>query len=136
VRTVILLQGTNDIVQPEMPQDRCTAGPRVGADRLIGGYRELISEAHRRGVRVIGATVPPFKGPGTGWTEAGERVRQALNAWIRTSGAYDGVADVDRAVADPVDPRYLRAGYAAPDGVHLDDAGYGAVADAVDLDVL
>lgn len=139
VGTVVLLEGTNDIVQPDAPQDHCTAGsPRVTAEQLIAGYRELIREARARGVRVIGATIPPFHGSAY-WTEGGEDVRTAVNAWIRTSGAYDGVVDFDRVLAAPADPAHpkeirIKEEYALEaDHLHMNDAGYEAMADAVDL---
>ncbi|MEV4922876.1 SGNH/GDSL hydrolase family protein [Streptomyces roseoverticillatus] len=132
VGTVVLLEGTNDIVQPDEP-GRCTApAPKVTAQDITAGLRQLIREARARGVRVLGATIPPYQGYGH-WTERGERVRNEVNQWIRTSGAYDGVVDADRAVADG--PR-IRKEFAFTDGIHLNSAGYRALAEAVDLDRL
>jgi lysophospholipase L1-like esterase len=134
--TVIVLEGTNDIVQSEGAQDRCTTpSPEVSAEQLIAGHRELIRAAHARGVRVLGGTIPPYR-ESAYWTERGEAVRTEVNRWIRTSGAYDGVVDFDRAVADPQDPRRLRADYRTADFLHPNDAGYRAMAEAVDLDSL
>ncbi|MCX5380616.1 SGNH/GDSL hydrolase family protein [Streptomyces sp. NBC_00091] len=133
--TVIVLQGTNDIIQPDMPQDRCTAGPRVTAQEIIAGHRELIREAHARGVRILGGTIPPYGGA-TYWNAPAEGVRNEVNEWIRTSGSYDGVVDFDRAVADPRHPQQLKAELAFADRLHLNDAGYRAMADAVDLNAL
>ncbi|RKT02641.1 lysophospholipase L1-like esterase [Streptomyces sp. 3211.6] len=132
---VIVLEGTNDIVQPDGVQDRCTTGPRVTAQQIIAGYRELIREAHARGVRIIGGTVPPY-GDSAYWTAQGEQVRAEVNQWIRTSGAYDAVVDFDRAVADPEHPEKLKADFAFADRLHLNDAGYRAMAEAVDLNAL
>lgn len=133
--TVIVLEGTNDIVQPDGPQDRCTTGPRVSAQQIIDGHRELIREAHARGVRIIGATIPPFGGSGY-WTARGDEVRAEVNRWIRTGGAYDAVVDFDRAVADPEHPEQLKAEYAFADRLHMNDAGYRAMADAIDINAL
>ncbi|MEU8438815.1 SGNH/GDSL hydrolase family protein [Streptomyces sp. NPDC029216] len=133
--TVIVLEGTNDIVQPDGPQDRCTTGPRVTAQEIIAGYRELIREAHARGVRIIGATIPPYGDSGY-WTAQGDEIRGEVNRWIRTAGAYDAVVDVDRAVADPQHPEKLKAEFAFADRLHLNDAGYRAMAEAVDLNTL
>ncbi|WP_404961898.1 SGNH/GDSL hydrolase family protein [Streptomyces sp. 147326] len=143
VGTVILLEGTNDIVLPDSPTpDHCTVpGSRVTADEIIAGYRQLIREARIRGVKVIGATLPPFHGSAY-WTERGEDVRTAVNTWIRTSGAYDGVVDFDRVLAAPADPEHpkeikIKDEYAFPaDRLHMNDAGYKAMADAVDLNSL
>ncbi|MFD9335310.1 SGNH/GDSL hydrolase family protein [Streptomyces sp. NPDC060028] len=138
VRTVIVLEGTNDIVQPDLPADHCnTPSPKVTAQELIAGHRRLIREAHARGVRILGTTIPPYWDRDAAyWTERGESVRTAVNTWIRTSGAYDGVVDLDRAVADPADPRKIRQEYAAPDHLHLNDDGYKALAATIDLNSL
>ena len=67
---------------------------------------------------------------------AGEAVRQQLNAWIRTTRETDGVIDFDKAIRDPADPSKMRAGLQSGDWLHPNDAGYKAMADAVDLAVL
>jgi lysophospholipase L1-like esterase len=69
-------------------------------------------------------------------TAAGELQRQALNHWIRTGGAFDAVFDFDRALRDPKDPTRLFPGYDSGDHLHPSDAGYRAMAAAVDLGVL
>ncbi|MFI8766982.1 SGNH/GDSL hydrolase family protein [Streptomyces sp. NPDC053792] len=136
VRTVIVLQGTNDIVLPDNPQDRCTVpSPFVTSAEIVAGHQQLIREAHARGVKVVGATLPPYQGYAY-WTERGDRVRNEVNHWIRTSGAYDGVVDFDRVVADPVHPERIAAEYVSTDLIHMKDAGYKAMADAVDLNSL
>ncbi len=132
VRTVIVLEGINDLGFGAL------AGTLPTAGQLIDGHRSLIRAAHARGVKVIGATILPFKGtiyPGY-YTEAGEAVRDAVNAWIRTSGEYDAVVDLERAVADPADPDQIRPDYNGGDSLHPNDAGMRAMAAAVDLDAL
>ncbi len=59
--------------------------------------------------------------------------RKAVNAFIRTPGAFDAVVDFDKATLDPAAPRQFRAGYNNTDRLHPNDAGYKAMADAVDL---
>ncbi|MFG2878915.1 SGNH/GDSL hydrolase family protein [Streptomyces sp. NPDC048337] len=139
VRTVIVLEGTNDIVQPDVPADHCTAGsPRVSAEQIIAGHLRLIREAHARGVRIVGATIPPYRGF-PAWNKPADDVRIAVNTWIRTGGAYDGVADFDRVLADGADPAgdSIKDEYVLEmDHLHLKDAGYKAMADAVDLNSL
>jgi len=132
VRTVIVLEGINDIGAGE------AAGTPVTAAQLIAGHQALIRAAHWRGVRIVGATLTPSKGcPYPGYdTARGEAVRDALNEWIRTSGEYDAVFDFDRALADPTDPDRMRAEYDAGDALHPNDAGMRAMADAADLDLL
>ncbi|WP_338770745.1 SGNH/GDSL hydrolase family protein [Massilia sp. METH4] len=135
VTSVVVLLGTNDIGWPETafaPND-----PPMTAQRLINGYRELITLARARGVRVIGGTLPPFKGalPGTPfagyWTPAKEAVRREVNAWIRESGEFDAVADFDAVLSDPRDTERMRVEYDSGDHLHPGDAGYEAMARAV-----
>ena len=135
VRTVILLEGINDIGFNQFAIDCTTPNPAVTAAELIAGYRELIGKARAKGVRIVGGTLLPFKGAGY-YTEAGEAVRDEVNAWIRTSGEFDAVVDFDRALADPADPDALRPAYDSGDRLHPNDAGYRAMAEAVDLSAL
>lgn len=131
-RTVIILEGINDIAINTL-----TTGQPVTAAQLIDGYRTLIQAAHRRGIRVIGATIMPTKGAVFPfYTDGGDAVREAVNDWIRNSGVYDAVVDLDRVIADPADPDRMRPDYNSGDGVHPNDAGMRAIADAIDLDTL
>jgi lysophospholipase L1-like esterase len=132
-RTVIIFEGINDIAINTL-----TTGEPVTAAQLIDGYRTLIQAARCRGIRVIGATIMPTEGAVVPafYTEGGEAVREAVNDWIRTSGAYDAVVDLDRVVADPADPDRMRSEYNSGDGVHPNDAGMRAIANAIDLDTL
>ena len=133
VRTVIVLEGMNDIAISE-----ATRGEPVTAAQLVDGYQTLIQAAHDNGVRVIGATIMPTKGTifPAYYTERGEAVRDAVNSWIRTSGAYDAVVDLDRVFADPTDPDRMRPEYNSGDGVHPNDTGMNAIAEAIDLKTL
>lgn len=133
VRTVIVVIGINDIGASEGGY-----GEPVTTAELIAGHRALIRAAHARGVRVVGGTMTPTKGtPYPGYhTAAGERMRDAVNRWIRTSGEYDAVVDFERAVADPRDPDRLRAEHDSGDGLHPNDAGHRALAAAVSLSSL
>ena len=63
-------------------------------------------------------------------------MRQTVNHWIRTSGAFDGVVDFDAAVRDPNHPAQFREGYHSGDHLHPSVIGYKAMADAVDLALL
>ncbi|TWP45281.1 SGNH/GDSL hydrolase family protein [Lentzea tibetensis] len=125
VRTAIVLEGINDI----------KASPEATFEQLRTGYQQVIALAHQRGVRVLGATITPMGGY-SGFTEKREAVRSAVNAWIRTSGEFDGVVDFDAAVRDPARPTWLLEPYARPDRLHLTDAGYEAMGRAVDLMLL
>jgi lysophospholipase L1-like esterase len=130
VRTIIFLEGTNDIWDSEGNYGNCGQTPRITADQLIAGYQTLIRAAHARGVRIIGATIPPFKAPympPAGFQRA-EAIRDQVNHWIRTSGEFDAVADFAKAVADPADPEELNPAYNSGDFLHPNDAGYRAIA--------
>ena len=56
-----------------------------------------------------------------------------MNEWIRTSPIFDGVADFDKAVRDPQNPQHFAAQYDSGDHLHPKDAGYQAMAAAIDL---
>ncbi|WP_405854148.1 SGNH/GDSL hydrolase family protein [Streptomyces sp. NBC_00090] len=134
VRTVVVLEGINDIGGSTVDFP-AAATPDVPVDQLIAGHRTLIREAHAKGLKVIGATLTPIKGSFYD-TPANEAKRDAFNDWIRTSGAYDAVVDFDRAVADPADRDRILPAYDSGDGLHPNDAGYEAMAGALDLDEL
>src|SRR6185437_14497322 len=99
---------------------------------VIGGYKQLIERAHTHGVKIIGCTLTPYGGAGY-QREHGESVREAVNQWIRTSGAFDAVVDFEKATRDEVDPKRIRAAFDPGDHLHFNDAGYQAMADAADL---
>ncbi|MBO2453511.1 SGNH/GDSL hydrolase family protein [Actinomadura barringtoniae] len=134
VRSVIVHLGANDIGAPQVDDPCVRPNPKVTAEQLIAGYRQLIKAAHERGVKVIGVTIGPMKGALFPlWDEEAERIRQAVNKWVRTSGEYDSVADLAKVMADPADPELPRPGYVFMDGLHPNDAGYHALAAAIDL---
>jgi lysophospholipase L1-like esterase len=128
VTHVIVLEGVNDIGQARQ-------NPVPGAADLIAAHRQMIERARARGLKIYGATLTPFEGAAA-WTPEGEAKRQALNEWIRTSRAYDGVFDFDAAVRDPGHPTKLLSQYDPGDHLHPNAAGYRAMADAIDIAVL
>jgi lysophospholipase L1-like esterase len=132
VRDVIVLEGINDIGSSVGPLHSDTG---LTPARVVAGYRDLIAQAHARGVRIFGATLLPYQGAGY-YSLAGEAIREAVNIWIRTSGAFDGVIDFDAAMRDPADPLLLNPAYDSGDHLHPNDAGYQAMADAINLDML
>lgn len=140
VSSVIVLLGINDIGwhgTPLGPDE-----PIASADELIASYRQLIARAHAHGVRIVGGTLTPFEGalqdtPMRGYFSLDkERVRQAVNAWIRDSGEFDAVVDFDAITRDPANPRRFLPAYDSGDHLHPGDAGYRAMAQAIDLDAL
>jgi lysophospholipase L1-like esterase len=122
VRTVILLEGVNDI----------KAVPAPTADDLIAGYRQIIARTHQAGKCIVGATVLPFNG-WSEWSPSGEAVRRQVNAFIRTSGAFDAVLDLDEQMRSPYDPSRIFAPFDGGDRLHPNDKGMQAMADTVDL---
>jgi lysophospholipase L1-like esterase len=132
VRWVIVLEGINDI---GLPRAFGITTEDVTADQIIEGHRQIIERAHAKGLAIYGGTLTSFEGtifPGY-FTAAGEAKRQAVNDWIRTSGAYDAVIDFDKATRDPAHPSRLLPAYDSGDHLHPNDAGYEAMAKAVDL---
>jgi len=138
VTHVVLLEGINDIGFPGAKLgDTYLANPvdsRTPQD-LIDAYRQLISLAHARGVKLIGATITPCEGvdlPGY-YSESKEAIRQSVNNWIRTSGSFDAIIDFDAVLRDPDHPSRLLPRLASEDNLHPNDLGYQAMADAIDL---
>jgi lysophospholipase L1-like esterase len=125
VTDVIVLEGINDI----------GVNRQIAAEAIIAGYRRLIALAHASGVKIFGGTLTPFRGARY-WTPTGEATREAVNAWIRHSGAFDGVIDFASAVADPSSPEMLDPAYDSGDHLHPNDAGYRAMANAINLTML
>ncbi|MFC8091566.1 SGNH/GDSL hydrolase family protein [Streptomyces sp. NPDC057301] len=131
VDTLVVLLGLNDIGFSETDeQPTYKPAPVLEAGELIAGHRELIRQGRAAGVRVIGATLLPFGGSDH-WGERAAKVSHELNEWIRSSGEYDAVVDLNRALADPADPDRLRPSYDFGDHLHPNDAGYEVMAEAV-----
>ncbi|MFC0601742.1 SGNH/GDSL hydrolase family protein [Streptomyces palmae] len=135
VRTVVLLEGLNDIGFSEVDLPTYKPNPQIGAEQVIAGYRELIERAHARGIRVVGGTILPFKGAEY-HTPRSEAKRATINEWIRDSGEFDAVADFAAALASPSDALALDPAYDSGDHKHPNDAGYRVMAEAIDLSAL
>lgn len=132
VKYVIVLEGINDLghAGPNLfPQEQ------VSAEDIIAGLKQLIERAHENGIKIYGGTLTPFAGtpfPGY-YSEAKDTQRKAINEWIRTSHAFDGVIDFDKAVQDPANPDHMAAQFDSGDHLHPNDAGYKAMAECIDL---
>lgn len=135
VRYVVLLEGVNDIgALSRLPEPPSPAVHQQLVHNLIAAYQQIIDRAHAAGLTIYGATILPYMGstyyhPGP----SNEADRQALNAWIRQPGHFDGVIDFDHALADPHDPTRLNPAYDSGDHLHPSPAGYQAMANAIPL---
>jgi lysophospholipase L1-like esterase len=134
VTHVIVMLGTNDLrnrwAKPE---------EEVTGEQMIAGLQQMALRAHSAGIKIIGATLTPFGNEtfmANAWNPTRERHRVAVNDWIRNGGAFDGVADFDRAVRDPERPTQMLAIHDCGDGLHQSDLGYCKLGDAVDLALL
>jgi lysophospholipase L1-like esterase len=129
VKYLIILESINDIGVGTSPKgDRET----VSADDLIAGLQQLVERAHVQGIKVFGATLTPFGGAGY-QSDAGEKIRVAVNDWIRSNKSLDGFIDFDMATRDPANPSVFLPAMEHGDHLHPGDAGYKAMADAIDL---
>ncbi|MDI1460954.1 GDSL-type esterase/lipase family protein [Catellatospora sp. KI3] len=121
VRTVIVELGINDVHLSGYP-----------ADRIIGGLRQLASQAKARDVRLVVTTLGPFEGYSS-WTPAKEAVRQEVNTWLRGDTGFDALLDLDQILRDPAAPTRVLPAYDSGDHIHPNDAGAQALAAAVPL---
>jgi lysophospholipase L1-like esterase len=129
VTHLIVFEGINDIGMPAMSGDPAEF---VSADALIAGLRQIAERAHEHGIVTFGATITPFAGA-MYFTEEGEVIRQSVNEWIRTGGAFDAVLDFDHVLRDSQQPTRLRPAFDFGDHLHPNDAGFAAIGESIDL---
>ncbi|HYP09652.1 MAG TPA: SGNH/GDSL hydrolase family protein [Bryobacteraceae bacterium] len=130
IEWLMLMEGINDITGAT----RQPGPPTLKAEELIAAYRQIIETAHLYGVKVVGCTLTPYGGS-PAFRQSGEAIRQAVNAWIRTSKAFDAVVDFDAATRDPKDHTRFRPEVDSPDMLHPANPGYKIMAEAVDLTI-
>jgi lysophospholipase L1-like esterase len=123
VRWVIVLHGVNDIG---------SSSDASVAERLIDAYGSFIDRAHERELRVYGVPILPFGGSQYASAEH-EAARQTVNEWIRTSGRFDAVLDLDEALQSPNTAENLAATYDSGDHLHPNPSGYRKMAESIDL---
>jgi lysophospholipase L1-like esterase len=137
---ILLMIGTNDL----------GVGVPASAQAIIDGHVQLIEAAQAQGLRVILGTIPPAKGAITGplplglsdsvgvlhGTPQAIAARRQINDWILNQSLSDGVVDFYACLDDPDNPGYLRPEYNSGDNLHPNAAGYAAMADCVDLELL
>ncbi|WP_338119337.1 GDSL-type esterase/lipase family protein [Streptomyces parvus] len=77
VRTVIIGLGGNDLAAPELDDPCMDSAAVVTAHQIISAHEELIRAARARGIKAVGATIPPMKGARfPACSERGERTRK------------------------------------------------------------
>ena len=125
VKWIILFEAVNDL-----------GGAQNGvqtAKRIIDVYKQIIREAHEKGIYVFGATITPFKGSGYYSTDH-EKGRSTINQWIRTTKMLDGVIDFDEAVRNPQDLEAMQSKFLFEnDWLHLNAQGYETMGGCIDL---
>jgi lysophospholipase L1-like esterase len=127
IKYLVFMEAINDIGGASR-----AGGTPVTTEEIIAIYKQMIARAHMRGIKVIGATLTPYEGAAY-YSEPGEGIRTAVNQWIRTTGLLDGTVDFDLATRDPENPKKFRPGFNIRDNLHPNDAGYKAMAEAIDL---
>ena len=125
VKYIILFEGVNDLGG--------FGDATAKAKQIIEVYKQIIEEAHQRGILVYGAPVMQFKGNNY-YSENHEAGRQQLNQWIRNGGYFDGVIDFDAAMGNPDDPAQLNPKYLFEnDYLHPNAEGYVQMGNCIDL---
>ena len=125
VKWIILFEAVNDLGYSRN-------GEQTAKD-IVGVYKQIIREAHEKGIRVIGATITPFK-HNNYYNPSHESGRQLINEWIRHTPMLDGVIDFAAAVSDPADPEAMQQRFLFEnDWLHLNALGYETMGKAIDL---
>lgn len=132
VKWLMIMESINDI---GLGSRSATPGKdAVSSGALIAGLNQLIERAHEHGIKVIGCTLTPYEGAAY-YSESGETIREAVNQWIRSSGAFDAVVDFDTVTRDPDHPKEIHPSFNIRDHLHPNDAGYEAMANSINLSI-
>lgn len=143
VKYVLIFEGVNDIGTAEATEEAQMA---IG-DRIIAGYRQVVTRVHAHGIPIFAATITPFgrreEDDGDNVDESltayshpnRDRTRQKVNNWIRTSGLFDAVIDFDRVIRDNDDPGVLKKEFDSGDRLHPNTEAFKALADSFPVDI-
>jgi lysophospholipase L1-like esterase len=123
VAWVMVLEGVNDI-----------GGDASGAE-VVAGLESIVQDVRAAGLTVYGIPILPFAGSSYD-SPAHQQARTEVNDWIAMDGSFDAVIAMDEAVSDGGSPPGLKIEFDDGDRLHLNPAGYKAMADAVDLALL
>jgi len=133
VKYLVILESINDIGRTYFARPGTQPGEEaVTAQQIIDGLKTLVDRAHAKQIKVYGATLTPYEGAAY-FSAKGEKDRQTVNAWIRTSKVFDGVIDFDKIVRDSAAPSKFAKKADSGDHLHPGDVGYQMMADGIDL---
>ena len=133
-RDVLSQPGVKWVIFSDDPiNDLGDNNPPPTSAQLIAGITQLITSAHQNGIQFLCSTLTPYQGAGY-WTAQGETEREAINAFIRgPDSGCDGIVDQDTATHNPSMPTEYLPAYDSGDHLHPNNAGYQAIANAVNL---
>jgi lysophospholipase L1-like esterase len=129
VKYLIVLEGINDIGHIVAPT---SSDPAETASSIIRALQQIAIRAHTHGIKVIGATITPYESCKYSSPE-GEKMRQAVNDWIRTTKDLDSFVDFEKIVRDPAHPTRFLPAYDSGDHLHPNAAGLRAMGSGIDL---
>jgi lysophospholipase L1-like esterase len=136
VTTLIWLEGINDF----------SRNGTASAEQVQQGMKDVVARVRAKlpNVKIIGATVTTALNSSNAASGSPEQdtKRKALNEFIRTSGVFDGVVDFDKVAGDPATGE-MKAEFVPEsttggpgDKLHPNRAGYLAMGNAIDLDMV
>jgi lysophospholipase L1-like esterase len=133
-RDVLGATGVRWVIFSDDPiNDLGSTNPQPTAAQLITAIQQLISTAHQHGITFICSTLTPYQGAGY-WNASGESAREAIDTFLRgSSSGCDGILDQDTATHNPSAPTWYLPAYDSGDHLHPNNAGYQAIANAVNL---
>ena len=144
-RDILSLSGVSSVIWLEGINDFSKNG-NASVETVQSRMKEIVSRMRARqpGIRVFGATVTSALGSSSaahGFPEQDEK-RDALNKFIRDGGVFDGVVDFDAVTLDPatggMKPEFVPESTTGGPGdrLHPNRAGYLAMGNAIDLDMV